>query len=128
MNVKLKLIYITSVLFFKRTTQKSWQSDCYLHFNNESRSSNFPDLNETMGKIKNDAYEYSYTAVVVFGILGNILVILSILKQKNTLLRKNYYFLVLHLAICDLAALIKFTFLILLTLFGSKNHFLTIPP
>ena len=63
-----------------------------------------------MGKIKNDAYEYSYTVVVVFGILGNILVILSILRQKNTLLKKNYYFLVLHLAICDLAALIIYIF------------------
>ena len=58
-----------------------------------------------MGKIKNDAYEYSYTVVVVFGILGNILVILSILRKKN-MPKNDYYFLVLHLAICDLAALI----------------------
>ena len=59
-----------------------------------------------MGKIKNDAYEYSYTVVVVFGILGNILVILSILRQKKNILKNNYYFLVLHLAICDLTSLI----------------------
>ena len=65
--------------------------------------SNF--LNETMGKIKNDAVGYSYTVVVVFGILGNILVILSILRQKKNMLKNDYYFLVLHLAICDLAAL-----------------------
>ena len=63
-----------------------------------------------MGKIKDDAYEYSFTAVVVFGILGNILVILSILRQKKNMLKNDYYFLVLHLAICDLAALIRHIF------------------
>ena len=52
-----------------------------------------------------DAHGYSYLIVVVFGILGNILVIISILKQKNVL-KNNYYFLVLHLAICDLGVLI----------------------
>ena len=59
-----------------------------------------------MGKTEDDAFGYSYTVVVVFGILGNILVILSILRQKKNTLKNNYYFLVLHLAICDLAALI----------------------
>ena len=103
-NVALKLVHITSVLFFKRTTQKSWQSDRHLHFSNESRISNF--VNETMRKTKDDAYGYSYPVVVVFGIFGNILVILSILRQKKNLLKNNYYFLVLHLAICDVAALI----------------------
>ena len=44
--------------------------------------------------------------VVVFGILGNSLVILSILRQKKNVLKNNYYFLLLHLAICDLAVLI----------------------
>ena len=64
-----------------------------------------------MGKIKDDAYEYSLTLVVVFGILGNILVILSILRQKKKMLKNDYYFLVLHLAICDLlAALIMHMF------------------
>ena len=48
----------------------------------------------------------SYVVVVVFGILGNSLVILSILRQKKSVLKNNYYFLVLHLAICDLAVLI----------------------
>ena len=62
-------------------------------------NSNF--LNERMGKTAYDAYRYSYAVVLVFGILGNILVIISILRQKK-LLKKNYYFLVLHLAICDL--------------------------
>lgn len=56
--------------------------------------------------MKNDAYTYSNTAVIVFGILGNSLVITWILKQKRNLLKNNYYFLVLHLAICDLAVLI----------------------
>ena len=66
-------------------------------------NSNF--LNETMGKTANDAFRYSFAVVNVVGILGNILVIISILRQKK-LLKNNYYFLVLHLAICDLGALI----------------------
>ena len=59
-----------------------------------------------MGKIEDYVFRYSVTVVIVFGILGNILVILSILRQKNNVLKNNYYFLVLHLAICDLAVLI----------------------
>ena len=59
-----------------------------------------------MGKIKDDGYKYSLTVVVVFGILGNSLVILPSLRQNNNLLKNNYYFVVLHLAICVLAALI----------------------
>ena len=51
-------------------------------------------------------HKYSCTVVNVFGCLGNILVILSILKQKKNMLKNNYYFLVLHLAICDLVVLI----------------------
>ena len=51
------------------------------------------------------AYKYSLTSVVVFGILGNILVIISILRQKK-LLMNNYHFVVLHLAICDLGWLV----------------------
>lgn len=54
-----------------------------------------------MGKI-GDGYKYSNTVILVLGILGNISVTLSILGQKNNLLKKNYYFVVLHLAICDL--------------------------
>ena len=56
--------------------------------------------------IEYDAFRYSLTAVYVFGILGNVLVILSIARQKKNLLKNNYYFLVLHLAICDLVMLI----------------------
>ena len=63
-----------------------------------------------MGKIRDDAFGYSYTVVAVFGILGNILVILSILRQKMNLLKNDYYFLVLHLSICDLASLIIYIF------------------
>ena len=70
-------------------------------------NSNF--LNERMGKIAYDAYRYSDAVVNVVGILGNILVIISILRQKK-LLKNNYYFLVLHLAICDLGPLIILLF------------------
>jgi hypothetical protein len=62
-----------------------------------------------MGKAADDAYRYSDAVVHVVGILGNILVIISILRQKK-LLKNNYYFLVLHLAICDLGVLIIFLF------------------
>jgi hypothetical protein len=54
-----------------------------------------------------NAYRYSDAVVLIFGILGNILVIISILRQKQVL-KNNYYFLVLHLAICDLGALANF--------------------
>ena len=50
-------------------------------------------------------YLYCDIVVLVLGIIGNILVIMSILRQKK-LLRNNYYFLVLQLAINDLAVLI----------------------
>ena len=76
-------------------------------FSNESHDSNF--LNERMGKTADVAYIYSLAVVLVVGILGNILVIISILRQKK-LLKNNYYFLVLHLAICDLGVLIIFLF------------------
>ena len=65
-----------------------------------------------MEKIEDDAFGYSYTVVVVFGILGNILITLSILRQKKNMLKNDYYFLVLHLTICDLAALIVLVFCI----------------
>ena len=93
---------------FKRTSQTSRRFDFELHCSNESRGSNFS--NETMEKIEYDAFRYSYTMIIVFGIFGNILVILSILRQERNVLRNNYYFLVLHLAICDLAVLIFFLF------------------
>ena len=63
-----------------------------------------------MGKTAYDAYRYSDAVVNVVGFLGNILVIISILRQKK-LLKNNYYFLVLHLAICDLGPLIILLFL-----------------
>ena len=63
-----------------------------------------------MGEQEYDAYGYSLSLIFVFGITGNILVTLSILRQKKNLLKNNYYFLVLHLAICDLAVLIIYLF------------------
>ena len=65
-----------------------------------------------MGKTENDAYGCSYTLVIVFGILGNILVILSMLRQKKNVLKNKYYFLVLHLACCDLAVLNVYLFIV----------------
>ena len=73
--------------------------------------------------------EDSYSVVIVFGIVGNILVILSILRQKNNMLKNNYYFLVLHLAICDLVVLIIFLFNIVdLVVVWLKEPILDHPP
>jgi hypothetical protein len=47
---------------------------------------------------------YAFTSVSIFGSLGNILVILVICRQH--LLKNNHYYLVLHLAICDLLCLL----------------------
>ena len=63
-----------------------------------------------MRRIEDNAFTSSITVVIVFGIFGNILVILSILRQKKNMLKNNYYFLVLHLAICDPAALVIYIF------------------
>ena len=52
-----------------------------------------------------DLFTYSNSVVSVFGILGNILVVISILNQRF-LLKSNHYILVLQLAICDLGVLI----------------------
>ena len=58
-----------------------------------------------MGETEDDVYKYFSISAVILGILGNTLVIVSIMRQKK-LLKNNYYFLVLHLAICDLAYLV----------------------
>jgi hypothetical protein len=92
--------------------QASYKFDPELFLNSESQ---LKFLNERMWKTAYDAYRYSYAVVLVVGILGNILVIISILRQKK-LLRNNYHFLVLHLAICDLGPLI-------IPLFGHINRY-----
>ena len=48
------------------------------------------------------------TLVVVLGVLGNIAVVISICRTRN-LLKSNHYYLLLHLAICDLLYLVFFT-------------------
>ena len=64
-------------------------------------------LDETMQRpAEYDALEYSYISLLVIGILGNLSVIISIARQRRSLLKSNYYFLVMHLAICDMGALI----------------------
>ncbi len=101
--IVLKVIYLLFLLFFEETAQGRYQFDLELCVQQQFR--NFDPLSETMGETGYDAYRYSYTAVIVFGILGNILIIVSILRQTNVL-KNNYYFLVLQLAICNLGALI----------------------
>ena len=60
-----------------------------------------------LSKTEHIANLFSDTVVIVFGIFGNMLVVILILRQKNVL-KNNYYFLVLHLAICDLVVLIVY--------------------
>ena len=58
---------------------------------------------------KYDAFIYARLSIYAPGILGNTLVIISILTQRR-LLKNNYYFLVQQLAICDLAWLVANSF------------------
>ena len=53
-----------------------------------------------------ETFIFFIVAISSFGIVGNTLVIASILKRK-ILLKKNYYFLVLHLAICDVFTMLS---------------------
>ena len=46
-----------------------------------------------------------YTVAVVLGVLGNLPVIVSIFQQRS-LLKSSYYYLILHLAICDFLSLL----------------------
>ena len=78
-------------------------------------------MNEAMQKTTAYiAYIYSSISVMVFGMLGNILVIISLARQKQ-LLKKNYYFLVLHLAVCDLGAFV-FKLLVIIVLYLDVAH------
>lgn len=67
-------------------------------------------FNGTMEEVQiDDAYRYPDIVVIVIGIFGNILVILSLLRKKNVL-KINHYFLVLQLAFCDLVVLIFYLY------------------
>ena len=76
-----------------------------------------------MGKTEDDVFIYSITVVSVFGILGNILVVISILNQRY-LLKSKYYILVLHLAICDLGALTIYLLEIIVLDSAEESNFL----
>ena len=75
-----------------------------------------------MGKTEYDVFGYSNTVVSVFGILSNIFVVISILKQRCLL--KNYYILVLHLAICDLGVLIIYLLEVIVLYSTEEPNFL----
>ena len=47
---------------------------------------------------------YALTSVIIFGSLGNILVIVSICKENFC--KKTHYYVVLHLSVCDLISLL----------------------
>ena len=70
-------------------------------------------LNRTLANATKFALVHNYPIAVVlsliqlFGISGNIMVIYSIVKHRD-LLKRNFYYLVLHLAICDLTVLVLY--------------------
>jgi hypothetical protein len=103
-------------------TQTSYQFDLELHFIIATKFK-FNFLALAMGKTAYDAFRYSNTVVPVFGILGNIFVLISILKQK-CLLKNNYYILVLHLAICDLGVLIIYLREVIVLYSTEESNFL----
>ena len=67
-------------------------------------SSNTTTVNTNMAA-PNYAAAAFLSLTQLFGVFGNILVIYSIVSQRS-LLKSNYYFLVLHLAFCDLMVLL----------------------
>ena len=64
-------------------------------------------------------YKSVFTFVVIFGILGNILVILSMLRQRR-LLKNNFYYLVFHVTICDLSYLLLSVYHLYVVLAGQN--------
>ena len=92
----------------------------------ENVSHNSIHLNETQSPQTLSSYyfKYPFFAVVIFGILGNILVILSV-KQK-CLLKSNYYFCVFQLAICDLGTVL-IVFLELVNLYFAPDVVFSYP-
>ena len=78
-------------------------------------------MNDAIGKTSYGYLTYALESVIIFGILGNILVIISIARQKQ-LLKKNYYFTVLHVAVCDLAALITQLLFFIVRHLGIENY------
>jgi hypothetical protein len=109
------------VLFLEGTTQTSYQFDLELYFIATKFKVNFLAL--AMGKTECDVVRYSNTVVPVFGILGNIFVLISILKQR-CLLKSNYYILVLQLAICDLGVLIIYLLEVIVLYSTEESNFL----
>ena len=71
----------------------------------ENASHSSTTFNGTQKTKSFDFLKYPFFTVVIFGILGNTLVIISILRQK-CLLKSNYYYCVFQLAICDLGLLL----------------------
>ena len=69
-------------------------------------------------------YKLVISVVVTVGIVSNILVILSILRQKR-LLKNNFYFLVFHVSISDLSCLLLFTYNVYLIWSSERLSFIS---
>ena len=68
-------------------------------------------------------YKSAFTFVITFGILGNILVILSILLRQRRLLKNKFYYLLFHVTICDLSYLLLSVFHVYVILAGKKLNY-----
>jgi hypothetical protein len=98
------LLFFLLLLFFSFVANRLKRDPCQqIEYTSDERR-NSSDVKEEMGTVY-DASVYPSMPVFVLGILGNILVIISILKQGR-LLKNNYYFLVVQLAFLDLLCLI----------------------
>ena len=67
-------------------------------------------------------YKSVFTFVVIFGILGNILVILSMLRQRR-LFKNNFYHVVFHVTICDLSYLLLSVYHLYVVLAGKNLNY-----
>ena len=76
---------------------------------------NLNGTTQSLQTLSSDYFKYPFFAIVTIGIVGNILVILSVLRQR-CLLRSNYYYCVFQLAICDLG-IVLIVFLELVNLY-----------
>ena len=107
----------------KYCTKTTSQFDLELDFMQRLSQLNFS--NETIRGTGFDAFRDCISVLIVFEILGNVVVILSIMRQRSNALKNNYYTFLLctylpFFAILYLYEVVEFDLL--------DEHFLIIPP
>ena len=87
----------------------------------QDEKSNRSSRKEAMAD-SNEVFLYCDVVVILFGIIGNVLVIISLVRQKR-MLKNNSYFLILQLGICDLTVLVTTSSKILSNLSNLYDKF-----